>query len=410
MTEKGFYECLLNIDSKWSIVEVKIDENKLEVEVHLSYLSKLGICPFTHESCSVYDLAPVRKWRHLDTMQYKTYLVCRIPRVINSEDKVSSIEVPWADYSDRYTYEFSSRVIDLLRVTKNQTQTGLFLQTSFDVVNSIMTKAVERGLSNRAKYEDHTLIKSIGIDEKSFKKGHQYCTIITDATNKRILEIQVDRTKQAGCLAIKASLSIHQQEMVEVVTGDMWDAYQGAVKEELPNATYVLDRFHLIKYLNKAIDETRRLEVIYTPLLKHSRYPLLKNQENLTEKQAALFNQISTGNYEVSKAWKVREDFKAMFGQPDFAHATSLLDNWYKSIEKITIKPVIKVVEMFRRHSIAIVNSLCHSNSNAYAERMNGAIQELKTIGRGFRSTDNFRIAILFHYGKLNFNHSLKFL
>lgn len=399
MTESSFYRALLKLNDKWDIEGVFIDLPSYTIEVRLKYLSTKGICPFTQEECNIYDYAPERKWRHLDTMEYQTWLVTRIPRVINSSGKVSTIEIPWADHSDRYTFSFCVAVIQLLQLTKNQTKTADYLKTSFDVVNSIMTKAVSRGLSLRSK---DIPIESIGIDEKSFKKGHEYCTIITDSTNKRILEIVPKRTKESAKSAIANALSPVQQKNLKVVTGDMWEAYQNVVKEDLPQATYVLDRFHLIKYLNSAIDQVRRKEVKQHPVLKNSRFVLLKNTQNLSETQRIKFNLIAQENYLVSQAWKAKENFKAIFGQPDFIHAQIMLSNWFNSLKDYTLKPLLFVKNMFERHQIAIANSLCHKQSNAFAERMNGSIQELKCIAKGFRNTDNFRTAILFHFGKLD--------
>ena len=203
-------------------------------------------------------------------------------------------------------------------------------------------------------------IESIGIDEKSFKKGHEYCTIITDSTSKRILEVIPKRTKEVAKTAITAALSPVQQKQLKVVTGDMWEAYQNTIKECLPNVTYVLDRFHLIKYLNGAIDQTRRKEVKQNPILKNSRFVLLKSSKNLNEKQRILFNEIAQENYLVTQVWKARENFKAMFGQPDFAHALTMLQNWLYSLRDYIIKPLVDVKQMFQRHEIAIANSLCH--------------------------------------------------
>ena len=144
--------------------------------------------------------------------------------------------------------------------------------------------------------------------------------------------------------------------------------------------------------------------------MKNSRFVLLKSPKNLNEKQRILFNVIARENYLVSQVWKARENFKAMFGQPDFAHALTMLQNWFYSLRDYIIKPLVDVKQMFQRHEIAIANSLCHAQSNAYAERMNGSIQELKTIAKGFRNVNNYRTAILFHYGQLNLFPTLKFL
>lgn len=89
--------------------EVKIDESSLKVFVCLDFIGKQGTCPFTGELSSIYDYSPERKWRHLDTMQYQTWFVARVPRVRNKEGKISLIRIPWADFSDRYTMLFLIR-------------------------------------------------------------------------------------------------------------------------------------------------------------------------------------------------------------------------------------------------------------------------------------------------------------
>ena len=101
MTETSFYKILLNLDEHWEISSVALDLSGNKVLVHLKYHSSHGLCPFTKENCDIYDYAPQREWRHLDTMQYQTWLVARVPRVRNSSGKVSTIAVPWADFSDR---------------------------------------------------------------------------------------------------------------------------------------------------------------------------------------------------------------------------------------------------------------------------------------------------------------------
>jgi transposase len=292
MTEQTFYKELLKLDENWQIKNVEIDETTKKVLIHMEFIATTALCPFSKELCPIYDHAPVRSWRHLDTMQYQTWLVASVPRVTNSDGKVSTIAVPWADHSERYSYLFCAKVIQLLQLSKNQTKTAEFFKTSFDVVNAIMKKAVERGLAKRST---DSLIESIGIDEKSFQKGHHYCTIITDATNKCILEVVEGRTKDAAKEALNKSLTEKQKESLKIVTGDMWEAYQTTVREVLPKATYVLDRFHLIKYLNIAIDKTRRAELKDHPILKLSRFTLLKNPENLSTKQMIQFNNISAG-------------------------------------------------------------------------------------------------------------------
>ena len=142
MTESSFYRALLKLNKDWDIDKVTIDAVSNKIHVHLKYLSSKGICPFSEEESEIYDFAPERNWRHLDTMQYQTWLVARVPRVINNAGKVSAVEVPWADYSERYTFLFSLAVIQLLQMSRNQTKTAEYFKTTFDVANSIMNKSV----------------------------------------------------------------------------------------------------------------------------------------------------------------------------------------------------------------------------------------------------------------------------
>lgn len=127
--------------------------------------------------------------------------------------------------------------------------------------------------------------------------------------------------------------------------------------------------------------------------MKNSRYALLKNPENLTERQRIHFEAIADANYEVSKAWQVRENFKALFSKGKLLATLSFLQ-WAKDATKRKIKEVDRVVQMFNNHLSGVVNALLINLTNAMAERLNGKIQELKTVGRGYRTFANFRSAI----------------
>ena len=161
-----------------------------EVDVFIEYTKEKAVCPITNELCKIYDYRENRRWRHLDTMQYKTYLNCCVPRVINEEGKITTIEVPWSDYSTHYTFLFEEAIINLLQFCKNQTKTAAFFSVSFHMVNSIMTRAVSRGLEKR-KIDAPPV--AIGLDEKSFRRGHDYVTVLTDIDNGRVLEVEHGR-------------------------------------------------------------------------------------------------------------------------------------------------------------------------------------------------------------------------
>lgn len=395
-----FLEKLLGITSDWEVIEVKVDDEVNEIDIFLEYRRKDGICPFTKERSKVYDLREMRRWRHLNIMQYKTYINCRVPRVINKEGKISSIEVPWSDYSSRYTDLFEEAVIKVLLMCKNQTKTASYFGVSYDIVSNIMHKAVERGLDRRTLSETPT---TIGLDEKSFLRGHDYVTVLTDINNGRVLDVERDRTIEAGNKVLEKTFSKDTLKNIEVVVSDMSDAYINVGKNKLPHATQVADRFHLIKMLNEAVDKTRKQELKREKeLLTDSKFALLKRPENLTDKQKLKFQSIDKANLRTARVWRAKENFRALFNQPDRPHAMISLLNWINDVQKTTLYHLNKVATSFENYFFPVCNALWNRASNAVAERINGGVQSLKSISRGYRNFGNFRAAILFHYGKLS--------
>jgi transposase len=192
-----------------------------------------------------------------------------------------------------------------------------------------------------------------------------------------------------------------QLRSVANVSMDMWKAFINATKELFPNAQIIHDRFHLIKYLNDAIDKVRRREVKNHSELRDARYALLKNPANHTEAQRIKFEAIAGANYEVGKAWQVRENFKDLFSS-DKEKGHILYFKWLQDAVARKIKEINKVVDMFNNHFTGVLNALITNFTNAMAERLNGKIQEFKTIGKGYRRFENFRSSILFFHGGLN--------
>jgi len=396
-----FFDLLLNLDDDWQVVNVEADYSVSDIKIVIKYIGKKALCPETLESCILYDHAPQRKWRHLDTMQYKTYISCELPRIKNSKGQVLTIIPPWADKHTRHTYLFEHAVIDVLLATKNQTKTAQLMRCGFNVINRIIHLSTERGLSRR----DLSAMdfSRLSLDEKSFKKGHKYISVLSHPRSGFIIDVEEGRTKESVEKLFDKSMTKEQQEHVKTISLDMWRAYISTSKSRLTNAAIVHDRFHLVKYLNTAIDKVRRREVKTNDELINSRYALLKNQENLTEKQRIKFDAIKDANYQVSKAWQVKQNFKDLFQkETNYINGFYLFIKWVRNSLTKKIKEVTKVVTMFEKHMQGVINALITKYTNAMAERLNGKIQEIKTIGKGYRTFKNFRSEILFFNGGLN--------
>lgn len=401
MKAEEFYSDLLGLTPEWQVTSVNTNLSDMEVSIHVQYTKSKAKCPETNEWCTIYDHREERTWRHLDTMQFRTYIHCRVPRVKTRTGKTVTIEVPWADKSERYTYLFEGVVIQTLEATKNQTKTAKLVGTSFDIVNRIMHRSVKRGMQRRQEREG---LSQIAIDEKSFKRGHQYVTIVFDSEAGAVLDLTKGRTQKATEGLLETTLSQRQIENMEVVSMDMWKPYMNAVSKKLPKAKIAHDKFHLVQYLTDMIDKVRRKEVKEQVLLKKARWAMLKNYQNHTEKQRLRWEAIFNTNLETAKAWRVRETFKDIYnaGLKGTAELWSMLLKWINKSRKIQNEVIQKVVNTFYDHLPGILNAIQTKATNAIAEKLNGKIQELKSVGKGYRRYENFRSAILFFNGKLN--------
>lgn len=399
MFTESFYNLLLNLDEGWKVTGVCTDLKKGEVIIKITCDLKEIEDPETGDPCKVYDKAAERSWRHLDTLQYKSFISCRLPRIKLPSGKIKTISPSWASSHERHTYLFEHAAIDLLKATKNQTKSAELLRCGFSVINRILHLSTQRGMSRRS----HSDLKfnHLSIDEKSFKKGHKYVTVLSHPRSGCVLDIEEDRSKESCKRLINKVLSAEQRKHVKTISMDMWKAFIASAEELLPNANIVHDRFHLVCYLNEAIDKVRRREVKDHQELKKSRYALLKNQENLTDSQRIKFEAIRSANYQVARAWQVKENFKDLFSTHKSKGAT-LYFQWAKDGMHKKIKEVSKVITMFNNHIKGVVAALISSFNNGMAERLNGKIQEIKSVARGYRTFKNFRSAILFFYGGLD--------
>ena len=402
MNDKELYKQILGIVSPWEVSEVELSLPSSEVKVRIVYNSRKGICPECGQEFTVHDYREERSWRHLDTCQMTTTLTSKLPRINCPSHGVKTVNTPWSEPNSRTTMLFERFSIDLLLASKNQTKTAKMLRVSFSVLHHIMEKAVERGLLNR----EESNMEYIGIDEKSMKKGHNYITVLSDTKERCVIEVGETRTATASKTLLNKGLSEKQKKQIKGVSMDMWKGFMNAVKEELPNASIVHDKFHIIKYLNEAVDKTRRteskeLQKKNDKTLVSTKYIFLKKKENMTENQLTKFQQIQQMNLKTSQAWMAKENFKEFFNSETINQGKFFFAEWYHDIKQLALTKMIKVGEMLIKHADGLLNYIKHPINNAVAEWLNGKIQEIKTIGRGFGNFKNFRTAILFFLGKL---------
>lgn len=261
-----------------------------------------------------------------------------------------------------------------------------------------MQRSVSRGLERR---DADKCYAHLSIDEKSTRKGHHYLSILSDERTGVVIEVVSGRTKKSVD-ALCTKISQKQRKAVKTICTDMWDAYIYGADKYFKDAKLCHDNFHLVGYLNKAVDKVRKREVKIHDELKRSKYLFLKDKMNFTDKQSIAFEAISKANYEVSRAWKVKENFRDIAFRQNRLNSLALYSFWRMDAQRTNIKEINQVIEMFDRHQNGIINAIETGATNARAERLNSSIQEIKIIARGYRNDENFRIAILFFHGDLD--------
>lgn len=402
MQDKDLYSQILGIEKPWEIQEIKLDMEKQRVDVTVGWPKRQKApCPECGKLCEVYDHREERSWRHLDTCQMKTFLHCSVPRVNCSDHGVGTMKVSWAEANARFTRLFERFAIDLLKACQNREKGKELLRISWDEINHIMEKAVQRGLQHRGE----ETIEYLGIDEKNFKKGHSYITVLSDLEGGRVIDVVADRKEESADVLWK-SLTTEQILQVKAIAMDMWPAFINSAQKHLPNSDIVHDKFHIIGYLGKAVDRVRRQENKRLigeniDLLKGTKYLWLKKPENWTGEERSTFRELKGEQLAVGKAWNIKEMFGHFWGYSNEGSARSFFKRWYYWATHSRLRPVIEVAKMIKNHLANILTYLKHHITNAVAEGLNSKIQQIKSVARGFRSFKNYRMAILFHCGKL---------
>jgi transposase len=408
MTDSELYRQILGLTPPWRVAHIALDTDTQEVRVFVEHDPAAGslCCPECGQTCPGYDLREERVWRHLDTCQFQTWLICCVPRVECPEHGVKTVRVPWSEPGSHFTRTFECFAIALLQATKVQAKAAGLLRLSPSQVHDLMHRAVLRGLSRR---DDQAVVEHVTLDEKSVQQGHHYVTVLGDAAGKRVLDVVEGRTTEATQTLLLGSLSGAQREKVQSVAMDMWQPFAQAAQAVLPGADIVHDRFHIASYLGQAVDETRKAEHRKlskqgdSPLAK-SKYIWLKNPQNLTAKQKALFAALSRQDLETAKVWSFKEAFREFFSAGSVQEGATFFANWYKAAIELGNRPLSKVAQRLQEHLPGLLAYLRHHTSNAFAEGLNSQIQQIKVSARGFRKPSNFRIAILFFLGKLDLN------
>jgi transposase len=399
------YRQILGLEKPWSVSKVELNIGEQQVNVWVEHEPSVRWpCPECQSELAIRDHAEERVWRHLDTCQFKTLLHARVPRVECPEHGVLQVRVPWAEARGRFTLLMERFIIDVLQQCANITAAQRILRVSWDEAWGVMDRAVSRGLRRKKA----RVIPHLGVDEKAFRKGHQYMTVVCDLERSTVEHIGEDR-KAESLVAFYDQLTPRQREGIEAVAMDMWAPYVEATVRCVPDAgrKIVFDRFHIVSHMGKAIDTVRRQEhralmAEGDETLKGTKHLWLYKEENVPEPKRSLFDRLKSMNLKVGRAWAVGDSLRCLWTYLREGQARRFFRRWFYWASHSRLQPVVKVAQMLRRHIDNIVTYCRHPITNGVAEGLNSKIMTIKRRACGFRNKHHFKTAVYFYCGGLS--------
>lgn len=402
MRDRDLYRRILGVESPWVVVDVDLDAESRKVRVFLETEARQLPCPQCGQPCSRYDTR-ARSWRHLDTCQYRTILTAKVPRVRCGEHGVLQVQVPWAERGSGYTALFEALVIDWLKEA-SIAAVARQLDLPWEAASNIQGRAVARGLARR----EDKLPKQLGVDETSFRRRHDYVTVLIDQETDTVVHVADGRGRDT-LDDFFDGFSEEERRQVESVAMDMAAAYIGPVKEKIPDGErkIAFDKFHVAQHLGQAVDKVRRQEnkalvAAGDERLKGTRYLWLFNPDHLSEERWQSFKQLKDSALKTARAWAVKELAMCLWHYRTRGWARRAWEKWYSWAIRSRLEPIRKVARMIKRHLEGILNAIVLGVTNARSESVNSKIQWIKYTARGFRNRARFRQAIYFHLGGLD--------
>jgi transposase len=380
------------------------DRAALAVEVRERAGSR-PVCSECGRRGAGYDRLPARHYRFVPLWALAVYLVYAPRRVHCLQCGVKVERVPWADGKSQLTISYRWFLASWAKLLTWQQVANTF-QTSWQTVYRAVAWAVAWGLAHR----DLEGIEAIGVDEVQWRKGHRYLTLVyqIDGNCRRLLHIAPERTVRS-LLSFFRMLGPARSKALKYVCSDMWQPYLKVIAKKASQAVHVLDRFHIMAKMNKAIDEVRAAEAKrlardgYEPVLKHSRWCLLKRPSNLTAQQTVKLAEVLKYNLRTVRSYLLREEFQRFWEYRSPYWAACFLGEWIGRVMRSRIEPMKKVARTLEKHVELVLNWFVARGtiSAGLVEGQNYNVKLTFKKSYGFRTEEAMKTVLYHRLGAL---------
>lgn len=352
-----------------------------------------------------YDRLPMRRFEFVPLWGIACYLLYAMRRVSCPRCGVTVEAVPWGDGKCHRTLAYSWFLARWARRMSWKEVSEAFRTTWENVYRSVQW-AVQYGLAHRSLEG----IKAIGVDEVLWHRGHHYLTVVyqLDAGVKRLLWIGKERT-ETTIRQFFGWFGLVRTNALRFVCSDMWKPYLKVIKDKASQAMNVLDRYHIASNMNKAIDKVRAQEAKsleakgLEPVLKKSRWCLLKRPANLTERQDVKLADLLRYNLRTVRAYLLKEDFQHFWSYVRPSWAGRFLDRWCTKAMRSRIEPMKKIARSLRKHRPLIMNwfKAREQISLGAVEGLNNKLKVVTRKAYGFRTFNAAETALYHTMGDL---------
>lgn len=384
-----------------SVTDVDIEGR--DVEVRMRPHKRSPRCPCGKQVRAVYDRRE-RRWRHLDLGVCRLWLVYDIRRVNCPDCGVRTEELPWARPGARHTRDFEDMVLWLAQRT-DRTSVSTVMRCSWETVTAIINRGVAELLDQRRL---QTLYR-IGVDEICYRHPHKYLTIIGDHDTGTVIDIQPGRSEESLATFYEQQPD-STLETIEAVSMDVSKAFQAATRTHLPEATICFDPFHIMQWVNRALDRVFAdaasgpdKVAMTSAQWRQTRWALRTGENKLTDNKRELVNQIARANRRVGRAWTLKEQLRDLYrGEHEPDVARQLLNAWITAAKRSRIPSFTELGKRLQQHFDAILAAIELGISNALLESINAKTRLINARGYGHHSAQALAAMIYLCLGGLH--------
>ena len=349
----------------------------------------------------VQELEP-RLWRDIPVCG-RTVWLQHCPREIYCPTHGRVIEeIPWADKHSRITYRFEYALLKYCQMMTQKAAAELL-----HIPKSTLSDLLHRAIYRIREGHRIRMLRTIGIDEISYAKGHKYATVVYDLDRSCVVWIGPGKGRETIDRFFTEVLTSDQRAQIKWICCDMSEAYMGAIQTHCPNATMVLDRFHIVKALNVAVDEVRKEQWRIASddqrtMLKGLRWILYRHSSTRSRKDTRSLKALDRGNHRIYRASRLKDEFEPFWEYRAPWAAKRFLKSWTTAALRSRLEPMRKFARMVRKHLCGILAFIDSRLTNAIPEGINRIIKIVKNRASGFCSLEPFSDLIFLTVGDVD--------